>query len=126
MVVLPVPVNVKLPSPESSPESVAEPDVRLSTVPPKLVTESGTVELSPLLKTKAPPAKTGLTVTPMLGMSTRSPEMMFVRTLPPTLELPPVPEPVLVPELPVTTKSQTPGVAATSTNVQLYEPAPLG
>ena len=94
MIVLPVPVNVKLPAPERSPESVADPDARFWTVPPALVTESGIVESSPLLNTKAPPAKTGLTVTPRSGTPTRSPVIMSVRLLPP---LPPLlPPPLLV------------------------------
>ena len=59
-IVVPVPVNVKPPAPENTPESVAEPEVGLWITPPALVMLKAVFELSPLNSTSVPPDKTGL------------------------------------------------------------------
>jgi hypothetical protein len=60
MIVVPVPVNVKPPAPENTPERVAEAEVGLWITPPALVMLKAVFELSPLNSTSVPPDKTGL------------------------------------------------------------------
>ncbi len=75
--VVPVPANVKPPLPESAPERVAEPEVGVWMVPPLLVTEMGTDEVSPLAKVTVPPVRTGV-LAPKLLRETDEPEPTVV------------------------------------------------
>ncbi len=56
-------------------------------VPPALVMAIDTLELSPLLSTKVPPAKTGFAVTPKALNPTEVPAMTLEIVVPPLLLL---------------------------------------
>ena len=74
---VPEPVKVKPPLPENTPERVAEPEVGVWMVPPLLVTEMGTDEVSPLAKVTVPPVRTGV-LAPKLLRETDEPEPTVV------------------------------------------------
>ena len=60
-------------------------------MPPALVIAIETLELSPLVSTKVPPARTGFAVTPRLLKPTKVPAVMFEIVVPPPPLLPLLP-----------------------------------